>query len=382
MSVTVRLSAFYFVYFALLGVLAPYLGLYLSARDFDAAEIAQLVALMMATKVIAPNVWGALADRFQVHLLLVRLGAGMTLFGYVLFLLADGFWRFALAIVFFTFFWNAILAQFEVITLFSLGERRDRYSRIRLWGSVGFIVSVGGFGFLLERFGIAWFPWLTLAIIATIMLASAAALPQPRLPPEDVRAGAQFWRICADPRVWMFFVVCFLLQLSHGPYYTYFSLFLASLGYGESMIGALWSLGVLAEVILFVYMHRWFEYSNLRSIMLIALSLTALRWLLIALAAETLPVLLVAQCLHALSFGAMHAASIRYVHRSFAPRYHGRAQALYSSVGFGAGGACGALLSGAIHSGTGSYAWSFGVGFVVALLCIAFTLRIPALQKY
>ncbi len=370
------LSSFYFFYFALLGVLAPYLGLYLESRGLNAVEIAQLVALMLGTKIIAPNIWGALADRYQARLGLVRMGSLCTAGGYLLFLWAESFWTFALAIFVFTFFWNAILAQFEVLTLFALGSQRDRYSRIRLWGSIGFIASVGGLGGFLEVFGMHWFPWLTLLIIGAIALSSFAPLQEPFIQNETSTSAIGFWRQCLAPGIWPFFAVCFLLQLSHAAYYTYFSLYLATLGYGEGMIGALWSLGVLAEVLLFIYMHHWFARWSMVSIMLCALGLTALRWILIAGLSESLPLLLLAQTLHALSFGAMHAVSIRYVHQVFAPRFQGRAQALYSAIGFGAGGAVGALACAALYASSGSYQVTFWFSVLVILPCLLCAARL------
>lgn len=367
MRTDVRLSFFYFVYFALLGLLAPYLGLYLEAEGFSAVEIAELSALMMATKIIAPNVWGAVADHYQNRMRLVRIGAFATLVGYLLFLVADGFWFYALAIVVFSFFWNAILPQFEVVTLHSLAERRDRYSRIRLWGSLGFIASVSGLGAWFDLFGLHWFPWLTLTVVIIIAATSLMSFSEPILARSAPDQAARFWQRCRAPAVRTFFLTSFLLQCSHGAYYTYFSLYLAQLGYGETAIGALWSLGVLAEVVLFIYMHRWLALSSPRAIMLCALTLTLLRWLLIAGFADSFSVLVFAQLLHALSFGAMHAVSIRFVHQMFVPEHQGRAQALYSSVGFGAGGAAGALFSGWLFMYAQNYAAAF-------LLCAGFAL--------
>lgn len=377
MTPSVKLSFFYFVYFALLGLLAPYLGLYLESEGFSEVEIAELSALMMATKIIAPNVWGAVADRYQNRMWLVRIGAFATLIGYVLFLEADSFWFYAVAIVVFSFFWNAILPQFEVVTLHSLSERRDRYSRIRLWGSLGFIVSVSGLGAWFDVFGLHWFPWLTLAVVIIIAVASLMSFNEPVLDRPAPGQASRFWRRCMTPAVRTFFLITFLLQCSHGAYYTYFSLYLAQLGYGEITIGALWSLGVLAEVVLFIYMHHWLGRSSWRAIMLWALSLTLLRWLLIAGFADSLPVLVFAQVLHALSFGAMHAVSIHFVHQMFASEHQGRAQALYSSVGFGAGGAVGALCSGWLFWYAQSYAASFLMCAGFALLAAWQVLRHP-----
>lgn len=365
-----KLSVFYFFYFALLGVMVPYLGLYLGSKGFSLLEIAQLSSILMMTKILAPNLWGAIADRYHNRLTLVRMGAIMTLLCYLGFFFVDSFWHHALVIMLFSFFWNAVLPQFEVITLFNLAEYRDRYSRVRLWGSIGFIVSVAILGALFEKYGIACFPWALLIIIVAIWLASQLKLAEPKTEADKRMVFPGFWRELCRRDILIFFVVCLLLQMSHGAYYTYFSIFLESIEYNKTQIGLLWGLGVLAEVVLFWAMHHWFARSTIKQIMMLALLLTGIRWLLIAEYSYAISILILAQCLHALSFGAMHAASIKFVHLAFSQNSQGRAQALYSSVGFGAGGASGAYLSGLIVSHA-DYELAFLLSAVMAFAAMA-----------
>jgi PPP family 3-phenylpropionic acid transporter len=120
------------------------------------------------------------------------------------------------------------------------------------------------------------------------------------------------------------------------------------LDYSKVQIGWLWALGVIAEVLMFIVMHRWLKRSSIENIMLLSLLLTIVRWVMTAFYAESLLVIAIMQCLHAFSFGAMHVASIQFVHDNFEQQNQGRAQALYSSMGFGAGGAVGAMISGYI----------------------------------
>lgn len=354
--------------------MAPYLGLYLDGRGFSLLEISQLTSILMVTKVVAPNLWGHLADRYQKRLLLVRLGSLATLICFVGFFFAELFWHYALVIILYSFFWNAVLPQFEVVTLYNLGDYRSRYSRVRLWGSIGFIVSVFLLGYLFERLSVAYLPWALLFIIIAILFSSLARFSEPvPLPGEKADHGPTFIAQLLKPAVLVFFGVCLLLQISHGSYYTYYSIYLEKLGYAKSTIGALWSLGVLAEVVLFVYMHRWFRYMRDVNIMLIALVFTSVRWLLIAAFPESVFLLTAAQILHALSFGAMHAAAIHFVHKSFTARCQGRAQAFYSSIGFGLGGALGALMSGLLVT-FGSYTLAFYISALASGLAVALIL--------
>ena len=152
--------------------------------------------------------------------------------------------------------------------------------------------------------------------------------------------------VLKQPSVLAFLAICFLMLLAHGPYYTFYSIYLEMHGYGRSLIGVLWALGVVAEIGVFLLMHRWLPRFGIRLVLLASCLLSALRWALIALFPENLPMLIAAQSLHAASYGMFHASAIAWVHQHFTGRNQGRGQALYSSVSFGAVGAAGSLLSG------------------------------------
>jgi PPP family 3-phenylpropionic acid transporter len=140
--------------------------------------------------------------------------------------------------------------------------------------------------------------------------------------------------------------VALLLQFSHGPYYTFYSIYLEQLGYSRAATGVMWSLGVVAEVLLFVVVHRALLRWPIKSILMLSLLLSALRWYLIGFHAGNFAMLVSAQLLHAASFGSSHAVAIEYIRRFFRNGHQGQGQALYSGIGFGAGGALGALASG------------------------------------
>jgi PPP family 3-phenylpropionic acid transporter len=174
--------------------------------------------------------------------------------------------------------------------------------------------------------------------------------------------------ILRQPAVPAFFFVCFLLQVAHGPYYTFFSVFLEQHGYQRTETGLLWALGVAAEVALFLLMPRLMTRFSLRDILLASLALTALRWLLIAYFVEWLPVLLFAQCLHAATFACCHAVAVEFVRRTFTGGTEGLGMALYGGLCFGGGAAVGAVLSGLLWSA--SAIATFGMGALVSLLAL------------
>ena len=345
-----RLSGFYFFYFALLGAIIPYWSLYLESLAFDAITIGVLMSISHVTRVFAPSLWGYLADRTGKRLRIIRLGALATWLIFLLMFDQDAAWRVGLIMLLFSFFWNAVLPQFEVVTMTHLGDQRARYSLIRVWGSIGFIVIVVGFGYLFDKIEISYLVhamWLIMVMIWIF----ACCVPSPNLKrasSSDVEAAQSFKKTFCTPAVLAFFAATFLVQLSHGPYYTFFSIMMESSGFSRGEIGWIWAIGVLAEVGAFIVMHRFIEVLGCRNLMIISLMLAALRWSLVALFPTVMPVLLMSQLLHAVSFGAMHATGITLVHHFFAEQHQGKGQALFSSLGFGLGGSLGALISGFI----------------------------------
>ena len=360
-----RLSAFYFFYFAMLGATAPFLPLYFQHLGFAPARIGELVAIPMLMRCLAPNLWGWLGDRSGQRLRIVRFGALCTLLSFALIFVDQSYAWLALVMALHAFFWHAVLPQFEVITLAHLREQSARYSQVRLWGSIGFIVAVIGLGELFERFSPGLFPAMVVLILAGILLGSLwvpNAVPQARAG-QDGEGGflAQLLR----PGVPAFFLCVALMQLSHGPYYTFLTLHLERLGYERGFIGQMWALGVVAEIVLFLFMARILTRCSVRWVLAASFLLAALRWLLLGNLADHLGVLLFAQLLHAATFGSFHAAAIHFVQRSFGPNQQGQGQALYAALA-GTGGALGALYAGYSWESLGA-AWTFAIASLVAL---------------
>ena len=352
-----RLSGFYFFYFASLGVLVPYWGLYLQWQGFSAQEIGQLTAIFLGTRIIAPNIWGWIADHHGHRMLIVRATSLAGTIAFSAILLNNSYAWIASVMLIFSIFWNATLPQFEANTLQHLGEQSHHYSKIRLWGSIGFIITVSALGILFEKISIELMP---IALIITMMGIWLMSLTVPESASRHLSSDHQPLRdILKQPANLAFFAICFLILLSHGPYYTFYSIYLEQHGYSRMLIGQLWALGVIAEVIIFLYMHRFLPHFGLRFVLILSLILSTLRWLLIGFFPDNLTILLFAQLLHAASFGTFHAAAIAWVHQHFVGKNQSRGQALYSSVGFGAGGVLGSLLSGYLWVSPGPTATFF-----------------------
>lgn len=339
-----HLSGFYFFYFATLGVFLPFWGLYLEASGFDAIAIGELSAMLVATKIIAPNVWGQIADHFGKSMVIIRWGALLAVCIFSGFLCQSGYFWFALLTIGFSFFWNATLPQFEAVTLLHLQEDTYRYSQIRVWGSIGFIIAVLVIGKIIDVYGISFLPNVILFLLISIWL---LALLTPEITVKtDASNSINIWKILRKSEVLTFFVVCVLLHAAHGAYYVFFSIYLDEYGYSKTLICLLWALGVGAEVILFIYMRGLLCHLKIRHLLLISLMLGVIRWLLIAKCASQLWLLLLAQLLHAATFGVSHIAAVYFIRQYFGDQHQGKGQGLYSSLGFGLGGMIGSFCSG------------------------------------
>lgn len=353
-------------------MLVPYWSLYLKWEGFSASQIGELTAILLASRIVAPNIWGWIADHQGRRMRIVRFASFITMLVFSAIFIHQSYLWIAATLLLFSFFWNASLPQFEVTTLQHLGDHSHHYSKVRVWGSVGFIIIVISLGWLLEHYEPDIVPIALLLTTAGIWLVSLSV-------PESASRHMSLEHVSLRsllkrPAVLAFLSMCFLVQLSHGPYYTFYTIYLEDYGYSRSLIGQLWALGVFAEVIIFLFMHRWLPRFGLRYVLLLSLLLSSLRWVLIALFPQNMPLLIAAQLLHAASFGTYHAAAIAWVHRHFTGKTQGRGQALYSSVSFGAGGALGSLLSGYLWLTPGPM-WTFLLAALAALIGFAISWR-------
>ena len=347
-----RLGGFYFFYFAYLGTFAPFFSLYLEGLGLTAFDIGVVMALPQVTRIIAPHLWSTIADRSSRPVRVVRL-TGLA--GTVVFMGIFAGTQLALivAVIFaMTFFWSAALPLMEATTLTHLGDETARYGPVRVWGSIGFIAAVIAVGHLLDHVALAAVPVLVLAMMIGML---ACAFLVPEAPAVQHAGETTLGRVLFRPEVMALIAAGACMSAAHGPYYTFFSIHLVGEGYSKAATGWLWALGVACEIGIFAWMPRLFRAYALRTILIASFALAVVRFLMIGWLAQSFVALLIAQALHAATFGAFHAASIGYVHRLFKGKLQSRGQAIYGSVAFGVGGACGGLASG--------YAWDlWGAG--------------------
>lgn len=357
-----RLAGAYFFYFAYIGAFAPYFSLYLSASGVAAAGIGVIMALPQLVRIFAPHLWGWLADRSSRRLRIARIGTVIGTAIYCGLFAARDFESLFAIVLLMSFFLSAALPLVEVATLTHLGEHTAQYGRIRVWGSVGFIAAVLIVGYALDWLPIRALLWIMLAILVG---AIALLMLVPEAPhAEHSHDHTPIAHVLRQPQVVALMVACALMAVAHGPYYTFFSIHLVGYGYTKGAVGWLWALGVICEIAIFFWMSHLFRAFTLRQVLIASFALTAVRFVIIAWWADSLLWLLLAQTLHAASFGSFHAAALGYVHRFFRGRNQARGQAIYASLTFGLGGTLGGLYAG--------YAWErlgAGITFSGAALC-------------
>lgn len=360
-----RLSAGYFWYFATLGLFVPYWPPYLAARGFDAVQIGLAMGVFAALRVVGPPLHAHVADSTGRPLALLRRAAVAAAACALAFPWLGPFWAITLLLAVYSALWNGVMSVYDAYVLGRLGSEPGRYGLLRLWGSVGFVVTAVGAGQWLESASIVHLPYAVAVLIIATWL-SLRALPEAQV------AGATPGRaplgpVLKDRRVQAFLVVAFLMLFSHGAYYNFFTIYLDALGYGRLAIGAFWAWAVIAEIGVFLLAPTLLARFGLRALTVAALAGTALRWAALALGAQSPAVVFAAQTLHMMSFGLFHLCAVALAQALFPPGAAARAQALHGSIGYGAGGLLGAVASGWLWREAGPSA-AFGVASAAAAL--------------
>lgn len=370
-------SRFYFIYYFFVGVFVPYWGLYLQSEQFTPVEIGILMSVFQISRIFAPNFWGWLADHTAKRTVWIRLNTILGVLGFIAVFWAKGFWPMLLVMSALSLFTSSTMPLSESLTLAHLANTKGHYSRIRMWGSVGFIVASITLGYLIDWAGISSLLWAILIVQITLFLLTFS-LTEVKVAPHHTDHSS-VWKILSNPAVVALLLGCALMLTAHGVLYNFYSIYLAEHGYSKGMIGLLWSVGVICEIGVFMLMPAMMRRFSLKKIILISLALAVLRFSIIGLAVDYLILILIAQSLHAATFGSFHAATVELIARFFNGRHQAKGHAIYNSVTYGLGGAIGGIAGGYALQGLGGeltflLAAVFPlIGFVVIALGLTIT---------
>ncbi|MBF7072469.1 MFS transporter [Glaciecola sp. MH2013] len=372
------ISLTYFFYFGQLGVFIPYVAVFLDGRGLSSEEIGSLLAIVTLTRVLGPNLWANVADRTGRGADILRFGCLLGFLAFNAIYFTNSFWGLTFAFGLMMMFWTAVLPQLEVITVNATKTTKGGYGAIRLWGSIGFVALSLVVGSLLDYFSSDVIVVCSSVTLFALYLASLFIASPSKLEHSNTShsASSNWQEACKLPFI-IFMLSASLLQMSFGSYYNFFALYMVDLDYSGKQTGLFISIGVVAEIAIFLVATRVISRFGVKWIMLISMLLTTCRWLTLALLPEYLSAILLSQTLHAFSFGMTHAASVHFLHHYFCAEFQSRAQALYVSIAFGVGGAIGSYISGKTWlQGEGaefSFMLSASFAFASALILVFFS---------
>ncbi|GIZ52402.1 MFS transporter [Noviherbaspirillum aridicola] len=335
-------ALFYFAYYGYIGIFSPYASLYFTDRGMSAAEAGVLMSLMQVMRIFGPALWGWAADATQRRDLVLRATAAAASVAFIGMFFGQSFVQFFLIMVAINLFTSAQNPLGEALMLSAMRGDLTHYGRLRLWGSVGFILAVMLSGPFLDRYGIGVMPWIALGLLVLMFGASLRMHEDAHAP--SIREAPSVRALLRRREVIAFFASTFLMIAAHASLYVFYSLYLAQIGYSNTVIGLMWSLGVAVEILFFFYQAPLFRRFGVEKLMLASLLLAALRFLLIGFGAASLLLLVLAQVLHAATFAAHHSASVATLQRWFAGPLQARGQALFTSISYGLGGTLGGLV--------------------------------------
>lgn len=364
-SPPVRLSAYFAAYFLYMGAFVPYFALYLADRGLGAAEIALVLAMPAVARIVAPSYWGMLADRSGAGRAIVILSGVALLAGYTAVRFASGAAQFAAVVLVMSLLAAGALPIVESMTMSALEGRAGRYGPVRLWGSVGFIAGVLGTGVWLDAHSPQSLLDVVVALLGVVVLA-AFGLPSARAGAGAARGDVRLGSMLRRSDVLAFLAACACMAAAHGPLYGFFSLYAEAAGYRKSVIGSLWTLGVVAEIAVFMAWPRLAARYSLRALLVASFACAVVRFAMIGWGIRVPALLVVAQILHAATFGVYHAAAVSAVHRLFPGGLQASGQSLFSSLAYGLGGGAGMLAAGWVWDAFGAAA-CFALGSLFAL---------------
>jgi len=351
-SVRWAFGSFFFLYFAYVGLVSPYASLFFLDRGFSVIEIAVLMSMLQITRIVGPFSWGWLSDYLSDRIRIIQLCACLAavIFFSIFFLqsyFAFFIWMFVLHTIL-----SSLMPLGESATVHALFKDNSfdkRYGRLRLWGSIGFIAMVLFAGELFQRKGIELYP-IVGAVILTFLALVTFRLHEPKMERRKMVKG-ELLMVLFNPDVRWFLLSGFFMIFAHAALYVFYSLYLADLGYDKFQIGLFWALGVAAEVIFFYFQSKVLSRLDAEVVLQIAFGIGVLRFILMAFFPLTW-VLILAQLMHAGTFGAHHSAATKLLQRWFTGPLQARGQALMATVSYGLGGTLGGLLAGWLWDAT------------------------------
>jgi PPP family 3-phenylpropionic acid transporter len=299
----------YFLYFSVMGIFLPYFNLYCYHLKFSGFQIGALSAIRSVALILFSLGWGVLADRFKIRRPIYISCNFISTAIWVFYFYTTDFWAMLVITVFYGIFYSPIISFLEAFTMDVLGTEKKNYGKLRAWGTIAFITTVIVLGKIIDLYSIE------IILVLIFAVSSAQAVISPKIPDIQIKKQTSFSvnvKILLKPRFIIFLFCAFLMLVSHGTYYGFYSIHLENLGYGNTFIGISWALASIAEILVMIKSHRIFKRFSIDNVLVFSFMVAALRWLGLFFAVSPAALLLL-QLFHAITYGTFHVASILYI---------------------------------------------------------------------
>ena len=353
----VRFSFYYAAIFLAVGIHLPFWPAWLKFRGLDAAEISLILSVGVWIRAFANPFIAHFADRSGANKKIIMIAAGGGVVTYALFGIADGFWMLFVVNVAASAMFMALIPLGENLASRASVEHGFDYGRVRLWGSITFILAAYAGGWVVEETGDAAILWMIVAAMIAAFIAGFGLPERPTRDPAtvpDVRFPA--FALLRQKRFLVFIAAVSLLQSSHAVLYVFGTIHWRDAGIADDVIGALWAEGVIAEIILFAFSGAVVARVSPIRLMYISAAAGVVRWAILANTTD-LTTLFATQWLHGLTFGAAHLAAMHHMLRTVPERMSASAQGLYSGFAIGLVMGLMMLVTGWLYAGYGGGAF-------------------------
>jgi PPP family 3-phenylpropionic acid transporter len=365
-----RIRVQYFLYFGAMGVYLPYFNLYCLEIGFSGFQIGSLSAVRSAVLILFSILWSVLADRKGIRRPIYIFCSLISTALWALYLFTTDFRLILLLTIIYGAFYAPIISFLEAFAMDVLGDSKNRYGNTRVWGSISFIAVVMITGKLIDRSGIEVIIALVL-VISFFHAVATALVPRP--------STSRAVRVKKPARLFsrhtVIFLLCaFLMLVSHGAYYGFFSIHLTELGIEGSFIGLCWALASVAEVVVMLGSNKIFARYSFRRVLAFSFIAATIRWVLLY-TVQTPMAILASQILHAVTYGAFHMAGILYMDQLSPDSEKTLGQAINNAVTYGLGLTVGFFISGALFNAGNSsdlFLFSAVVSFSAGVVFIGY----------
>lgn len=363
---------FYFFFCALIGVMNPYISVYYQSIGLTASEIGRLMSTFTLSGILIPHFWGWLTTKIGLPKRILQIAALGCLVALIPFNWTNQFETLWLLTCLMALFYSALIPMLDALAVRSIRYLDVPYTRIRVGGSIGYVIAVAGAGYLIDHFGF----WVVIPIMCLALgfaVLTSFFLKEQSFEVNAQKASESFLSLVVGRESVLFFVLAFLAFMSHAPFNVFFAVHLSDAGYTGEEIGLLMALGVIIEIILFIFFGNAVKYFPVVYLVAFCFLVGIVRWFLVGWFVSELWVLALTQLLHCVTFALFHMVSIEQIRRLFPERFASQGQAMYSAFAIGLGGGIGMVLSGYLWEWAGG-AWVFTAAAGVSALALAILL--------